>query len=135
MDLTIELPLAFAVEDYHDFDSFGKLLHRLSPELKLLPEVAFGPESDGAGYSLYWGVIYTGRKPGKVQVYRALIQAGWMEENENSEMKELTGIRPLLIAGEKRGEYWDLIRQISEEQGVTKGEARRLYKLANATLH
>lgn len=138
-DLQINLPLAFAVEDYHDFGSYGPLVQRLSSELKVLPEVAFGKSSKhGVAHCLYWGVIYRGRKPGCVQLEKALNDAGFIFDDD-SEVKDLSSIRPLLLAvpkddRDRRAEYWEMIQQISEEQGVTKRDARRIYKLANESL-
>lgn len=138
-ELQLNLPLAFAVEDYHDFGSYGPLVQRLSGELKVLPEVAFGRSSkEGVAHCFYWGVIYKDRKPGHVQLQKALEEAGFIEDDD-SEIKDLSSIRPLLLAvpttdRDRRAEYWEMIQQISEEQGVTKRDARRLYKLANETL-
>jgi hypothetical protein len=86
MNVELNLPLAFAVEDYHDFDYAEKLFGQLSPKLKVWAEVAFGPSHD-SGYSLYWGVVYIGRKPGKNSIIKALLNAGWVEDSEDSESK------------------------------------------------
>ena len=74
VEVKLNLPLAFEVDDYHEFGYYHDFVQQLSPRLKV-EEVEFG----GRGY---WGIIYAGRKPSQTKIGAALCDAGFIEDED-----------------------------------------------------
>lgn len=77
MKLTIELPIAFNVEDYHDIDIEADFIRKLSGDDKIkCEEIAFGPFA-GEQRMWYWGILYKGKMPSLKQCDIQLRKAGY----------------------------------------------------------
>ena len=77
MKIDLKLPVAFTVNDYHEFDYFLHFVKKMSLKMKIA-EVAFG-SLHGSGRGLYWGVVYCGRKPSRKTITQLLSDAGYSE--------------------------------------------------------
>lgn len=77
MALTIELPKAFQVDDYHEIPVVEDLLRTLSGDKNItVDEVKAAPvKGNEDGQVFYWGVIYKGDKPNNDEIIKALEDA------------------------------------------------------------
>lgn len=73
MKTELNLPLVFAVDDYHQISEYGDILTLLSNKIKTI-ELAFD--------SLYWGLIYINDKPSQTEIDNMLIASGFRGDNK-----------------------------------------------------
>ena len=75
MKIELNLPLVFAVDDYHQISEYGDILTLLSNKIKTV-EIAFD--------HLYWGLVYIKKdKPSQTEIDNMLIASGFRGDNND----------------------------------------------------
>lgn len=76
--VTIDLPAAFQVEDYHEIPVVLDMLKGMTGDTSLKTnEVKSAPERENPhGQTFYWGILYKGRYPSKATINACLEKAG-----------------------------------------------------------
>lgn len=78
MKINFNIPKVFWVEDYHEIDDYEKVFKSSNPKIKVV-EIDSGYAEDGPDYSVYWGLIYSGKKPNKKIINEMLKKHGFIE--------------------------------------------------------
>lgn len=84
--LQINVPVAFSVRDYHEFQAHRDVLFRLNPQFRI-SEIATGIHIHG-GPTCYWGLVHLeGQKVDAGIIHEALHTAGFDFKHNGSNLK------------------------------------------------